>query len=772
MQKMIIMFPDLRMLIRFLFMTPAIIQLLVFVPASMGQASGSAIHIVIPRVIDAPSIDDFRTMAPGNRIHGQMVKIEGFLQTAPSDGKPSSQQTIVYLGYDQKNLYAVFVAFDSEPAKVRGTMARRENIDDNDDWVELVLDTFHDRRRAYLFDCNALGVQWDALYQEDQGENASFDTLWHSQGRRTDRGFIVWMAIPFRSLRFPDAATQTWGIQFRRHISRIPEQSAWPHISSRVRGRLNQAGTASGLENISPGRNVQLIPYANFRSFRALDDRDAARPYFRQVGGEFDAGLDAKVVFKDRMVLDATVNPDFSQVESDDPQVTVNQRFEVFFPEKRPFFMENANYFETPINLVFTRRIADPQFGGRLTGKAGPYAVGAMLMDDQAPGKRVLEGDPAYDQRAKYGIVHISRDILNQSSVGLIYTDREFMGTYNRIAGVDANFRLGRNWTTTFQGATSRSRAGEGNTLAGPAYAARIARSGRQLNFSALYDDIGEHFIASAGFVNRTGFRQVQETLTYRFRPEGRILIAWGPDLSHSMLWDRGGIRLDSGFSPALNMELTGQTRIRVYYATARERLRPQDFPSLTESRDFGKKGWGTRISSSYFQKLSFSLGWVRESAVNVVPNRGEEPGLANRTQVNVQMNLRPITPLRIVNYYILSRLSDRRIQAGIFNNHIARSSWNWQLDRRLSLRLILQYDSLLGNPAMTRLSTNRNFNADFLVTYLINPGTAFFIGYNSNLQDINLVPYDDGSAIVPNAGRFINDGRQFFFKLSYLYRF
>ena len=151
------------------------------------------------------------------------------------------------------------------------------------------------------------------------------------------------------------------------------------HCSSRIEGRLNQAATLRGLVNISPGRNIQLIPFGAFRSFRSLDTRDEDRPQFVRDRADFDGGLDAKLVFKDSLVVDVAVNPDFSQVESDEPQVTVNQRFEVFFPEKRPFFLENASFFETPINLLFTRRIADPQFGVRLTGKLGPYALGAFL---------------------------------------------------------------------------------------------------------------------------------------------------------------------------------------------------------------------------------------------------------------------------------------------------------------------------------------------------------------------------------------------------------
>ena len=178
----------------------------------------------------------------------------------------------------------------------------------------------------------------------------------------------------------------------------------WPQYSSRIAGRLNQEGDATGLENISPGHNFQLIPYGIFRSFRELDLRDLDHPKFTQRDAYGQIGLDAKAVLKDKFVLDATANPDFSQIESDDPQVTVNQRFEVQFPEKRPFFLENSNYFQTPIPLLFTRRIVDPQWGVRLTGKDGPWAVGMLVADDASPGAEVAPGNPLFGQHAYFAV--------------------------------------------------------------------------------------------------------------------------------------------------------------------------------------------------------------------------------------------------------------------------------------------------------------------------------------------------------------------------------
>ncbi len=704
-----------------------------------------------------------------------MAKVEGFVQRNPSDGQPATQRTEAYLGYDDKNLYIVVVAFDTDPDKIRARMARRENAF-GDDFIEVTLDTFNDQRRGFLFWVNPLGIQADALWSEDNGPDFSFDTLWQSRGQLTDEGYVVWMSIPFKSLRFQPGAEQDWGLILQRNIPRNSEWSFWPHISSRIDGRLNQAAKLTGMQNISPGRNIQLIPYTNFRSFRALDTLDGNNPRFVQ-DNVADAGLDAKIVLQDSLVLDVTLNPDFSQVESDNPQVTANQRFEVFFPEKRPFFLENASFFETPINLLFTRRIADPQFGVRLTGKKGPYALGAMFIDDQSPGRSVLATDPQFGKRAHFVAARVSRDILNQSSLGLIYTGREFDGSYNRVGGVDARLKFNENWVGNFQAVTSRTLDEDGAFFAGPAYTARLDRSGRQLFTRFEYNDIGEDFQTKPGFVSRSGIRNFWNFTRYRFRPEGDFLIAWGPNLWNQRVWDRSGTRLDWTSRTGLAFEFIGQSFFEVFYRNDRERLRPADFDVLPEARDFSKPLAGIFFNSSYFKMVSFGGNYRVGNNISFVPPDGEEPFLARQTQTSFRTTLRPLTPLRIENTYILSRFTDRGDGESIFNNHIARSNWNWQFTKELSLRAILQYNSVLANPDRTELKTTKNINADFLITYLINPGTALFIGYNSNAQNLdpNLTlvtdPGGDTSILRPQR-RYINDAHQFFMKFSYLWRF
>src|SRR5439155_1248827 len=306
-------------------------------------------------------------------------------QREPGDGTPVSQATTAYLSYDDANLYVVFVCRD-DPARVRARVARREEIA-ADDQVVLYLDTFRDHERAYFFMANPLGVQLDGIKTQGQDDNVSWDAVWQTDGRLTQDGYVVRMTIPFRSLRFPRAPVQTWGVALGRVIRRSNEESYWPFITKRVKGLVAQFAQLQGLADISPARNIQLNPYGTLARARFLDKDVPALV----TDGDQRAGLDAKLVLRDALTLDGTVNPDFSQVETDDPQVTINQRFKVFFPEKRPFFIENAGYFQTPVNLVYSRYIVDPGAGVRLTGKAGRWSLGAIAINDLERDGRSLD---------------------------------------------------------------------------------------------------------------------------------------------------------------------------------------------------------------------------------------------------------------------------------------------------------------------------------------------------------------------------------------------
>jgi hypothetical protein len=804
--------------------------------------------ITIPRLSGAPALDDFLTMQAQGDIAMEMAKVTGFTQRNPHDGEGVSEPTEAYLGYDQKNLYVVFVCFD-DPKKVRARLSRREDIYD-DDQVEIILDTFHDRRRAYAFQTTPLGVQWDAIWTEASREeetqshfDTSFDTVWNSRGKVTGHGFVVWMEIPFKSLRFPATKVQEWGLILYRGINRKSEDSFWPHITFKVEGRLGQAATMYGLEGISPGRDIELIPYGLMRGFRALDTRDLQNPYFQKATVQGAPGMDAKFVIRDHFTIDATVHPDFSQVESEDPQITVNQRYAVYFPEKRPFFLENEDFFRSPMNLFFTRNIGDPSAGIRLTGKDGPYSVGVMSADDRSPGLALPDYFPLSGIRSYFTIARVTRDIWNQSSVGALYTDWECPSTneYNRVGGVDGRVKFSPNWTLDGQAVTSSSNIlgnvfsptyssrnceanaypfssgnqGNGNHYAGPAERLQLHRDGLHLTYDALYNDISPGFVSIPGFINRVDIRELQQEVDYRFRPKHGWIVNWGPTVNTRHDFDHTGLRLDTDYSATFAIQGRGQTVIYFRpYRETRERLRPQDFcfygygscpinplpppNSPLPNQDYHEHASGASFQTGYFKKATIQASYYWGNSINFVAlpasinsSPYNQPFVAREDTAQASLTLRPFQPLKIENTYLFDRLraGDSAFLAaqaqfpgagrGIFNDHILRSKWNWQFTPQLSVRVILQYNALLaGTPGVgspyTYLPTSREFNADFLITYLLHPGTAIYVGYNSDLQNLNVVPMTPTSpGYVTNTARgYINDSRQFFVKVSYLFRF
>jgi hypothetical protein len=741
-------------------------------PPTFGQVN-------IQRVTNPPPLEDFLQMKPSPAWEGKMAKVDRFIQRTPSDGEPASQRTEAYLGYDDKNLYVIFVCFDREPQKIRARLSHREDVFD-DDAVEVMLDTFHDHRRAYAFFSNALGVQADALWTEGQGFDPSFDTVFSTEAKLTPEGFVVRFAIPFRSLRFASNDAQTWGILLNRDTKRNNEEAFWPQYSSRIAGRLNQAGEATGLENISPGHNFQLIPYGIFRSFRDIDLRDLDHPTFTQRDAFGQIGLDAKAVVKDKFVLDATANPDFSQIESDDPQVTVNQRFEVQFPEKRPFFLENSNYFQTPIPLLFTRRIVDPQWGARLTGKDGPWTVGMLVADDTSPGTEVAPNDPLFGQHAYFAVGRVSRDLGSQSSLGVMFTDREEGPYFNRVGGLDGRFKLNANWVAAFQGVVSSTLCSDtrndvcnlGTYLAGPAAEVTLQRDGRKLNYFMDYSDRSDGFRTFTGFDPQPDIHNLYHRAQYSFRPEGKHLIAWGPQMEVYHTFDHEGNYLNSGYFPALKTEFVGQTFLNFYYAKEMELLRPRDFSTLTTNRKYVRHTTEVEFKTSLYRPVSFQLDYRFGSRINYDSPDNVAPFLAGRSSVTTTLTVRPTRSLRVDNTYLLFRLHNRLGPTGSMNNHIIRSKWNYQYTKRLSFRFIGEYNSVLANPAFTYLETTKNFNADFLITYLVHPSTAIYVGYNSNLENVQLPLRNDVDGNLLHGGRLRNDGRGLFVKASYLFRF
>ena len=711
------------------------------------------------------------------------IEVTEFVQREPDDGEPVSVGTKAFVSYDNDNLHVVFVCED-DPAQVRARVVPRDRISD-DDRVVVFLDTFDDNQRAYVFEVNPLGIQRDGFITEGQDDDYSFDALWYSQGRLTPDGYVVKLQVPFSSLRFSDKSAQTWGIGLARYIERKSEKSYWPHITDGIEGFVNQLGSLQGLSRISSGRRFQLVPYSVVADAHFLDD-ELDQPAFRRAT-EQRFGLDAKAVLRDAVTVDVAVRPDFSQVEPDEPQVTVNQRFEVRTDEKRPFFIENAGFFQTPIELFFSRRIADPTGGARVTSKYGPWVFGALLMNDLAPG-RVPATDPMFRERAYAGVLRLQREFQDQSTLGLFMSDRELAGDFNRVYGIDTRAKIGKNWVATAQVAQAETR--EPHDIDEPANPrvwgsggyAKIRRDGRHLDYSAKYTQFSPDFAAQLGFVRRVGFREVESGVGYTFRPRKSVVKSWGPSVNGSFNWNWEESRLqDAEIGVSSKVELAADTQAEVGWTQGFELYKDQEF-RLHELSIAAESKWLKWLATS----LSYQRGTkVNHDPADTIPGvpGGIEllPFVGQSQDWELGLTVRPLPRIELKQslqyswlHWVQMATDWGSLARHVYTNWIVKTKIKAQLNRELSVRAIANYEALIPNAALSDEDLERQFVPDFLVTYLVNPWTAVHAGYTERFENVLL---DQGEVVEePRSSHFFkmpatSVDRQYFLKLSYLFR-
>jgi hypothetical protein len=732
--------------------------------------NGALYRVNIPRLTQVPTIEDFADMDPASPLAKKMLRVSNFIARQPVDDLPSSEPTDVYLGYDSTNLYAIFVCFDSHPESMRARRPSRDAIFE-DDSVTIQLDTFHDQQHAYSFGVNAGGIQGDGIWTEGQGWDTNFDTVYRSEVKRTPRGYIAFLTIPFRSMRFPTAPAQTWGILLNRYIARTREDTFWPRYSQRIQGRTDQMGSLNGLQEISSGRNFQIVPYVAFVHSKLLETNPGTPTDFKQDDAVVRAGMDLKSVWHDKLTLDMTVNPDFSQVEADDPQVLVNQRFEVFFPEKRLFFIENSSYFQTPIQLLFTRRIVKPDAGARVTGKLGNYGIGLLFSDDRAAGQLLPPADPNSDRRAFTNVARITRDIRPQTYIGTTLVHHRFGDEENLAVSADTLIKLSQNWRANSQIVISRSKDRFTPQATGEALYGGLFEDSQHWIAHLEYNDRSPSFRADAGFIPRVDYRGITNLLQYNFRPRNSNLVRWGPLLNSSGTWDYSGQNLDWLLAPGMQLEFKRNTNIEFTTEFGGLSLRPIDFSTITRTRDYQLRTFSGRIASTPLNSISFDLSFGGKRVVNFFPAAGLAPENVRSMTGSGTIGLRPSSGLTIDNTYLFTQLQDEHSNRSVFNDHILRSRWLYQFDQRWSLRLTVQYNSLVVNPALTSLEKTKQVNGDILIAYRLNPATAFFVGYNYDEQNYDVSRLGSLPPMARLNRGLINDGRVLFVKCSYLFR-
>ncbi|HEV7364649.1 MAG TPA: DUF5916 domain-containing protein [Gemmatimonadales bacterium] len=710
-------------------------------------------------------------------VWSKATRLTGFWQYQPVDGRPAEENTEVLVWYAPDAVYFGIIAHDRNPAAIRATVADRDNID-SDDHVVIDLDTFHDRRRAFSFGVNPLGVQSDGVRSEGAGQVSSLipgstdmnpDFTWDSKGRITDRGYEVEIRIPFRSLRYPGSGPQAWGFNVTRVVQRTGYVDTWTDVRRANASFLGQEGAIGGLRDLKHGVTVEAQPFV---TATANGNRDAVSGDFIREDVNPDAGLNFRLGFTS-YALDATLNPDFSQVESDAGQVTVNERFALFFPEKRPFFLEGIELFGSPQTLVYTRRIVDPKAGAKFTGKFGQLGVAHLTAVDQTDA-----GD------AWFNITRLRRDFGANSIAGVTFTNRDQSGSHNRVLAGDFRYvwslyymqlQYGGSWTSD----------GTGSRTA-PIWQAEWDRTGRSWGFNYLLNGIGDGFDAQAGFVNRLrsgvvnghAFNRLThygargstlENLTVFFGPERTWPydhFGFEPGLEGDELLDatfqlRGGWALNGHVErDFVNFQDSSFTGYTIGSATG---------PAYLPAEDFSGFVGQTKVTTPTWQQLSGNVmyRWGRAAIF-------QEGTTGRGWELTGEVHLRPTSTVRVAATGTVFRLY-RLNGSGFARSTIPRLKVEYQPNRALFFRAIGEYRSerrdALTDPAtgdslfvagVAQPTTEFNgFRLDLLASYEPTPGTVAFFGYGSSLE----------SDAEFNWSRLQRTNDGFFLKLAYQVR-
>jgi hypothetical protein len=699
--------------------------------------------VTVPRATPAPVIDG----KLDDETWRSAARLSQFVQQTPVEGAPASENTDVFVAYDSTKVYFGIHAHYSNPSLVRANRTDRDQTS-NDDTVTVFFDPFLDQQRGYAFSVNGYGVQRDWVLPPagpGGGQSSSGDATWNAlyttAAVLVEDGWTAEMAIPIKSLRYPTRGASEmhrWGFQVQREIRGKDEIVSWVPVSTKVLGFMPQMGVMEGLQNLSTARNLEIMPTVTAVQVGKMSPAGA----FLNDDVE-EGGLNLKYGLTSNLTLDFTYNPDFSQIESDRPQIEVNQRFPLLFAELRPFFLEGKEIYQIagPITYLHTRTILDPRFGAKITGKIGKSQIGILFADDEAPGRVDNPLDPAFGRSAQAFIGRLKQDIYRESHIGVMYADREFMQSYSRIAFVDGGLRLGRSARYAFQIALSDRRDMSGVRHTGPVLNMDFRKDGRNLTYFGAHNEVHPDYGNDLGFIRRVDQKQTVGSIGYKWWPK-RYLVNWGPGARYDVLYDWNGVKTDDKRNASVAFQFVNNISVTANVDQVMERFRDINFHKVRYS-------------------LSGTVNTNRKILLTAGVNAGDEirfivnPYLGDTTAYNATVTLRPSSRFQSEVALNTTHFTDVRTNTTDFDVKIIRALTTYQFTERLLIRNILETNTL-----------SKTVGLNLLGTYRVNAGTVFFVGYDDR--------YREGSQI--NARIFTTDAyertnRALFAKLQYLFR-
>jgi hypothetical protein len=735
-----------------------------------GQTTFSA-----PRIETSVSIDGRLDEA----VWSSAAILTGFSQYAPSDGRAAPDSTEVRVWYSRDAIYFGIRAF-ADPSTVAATLADRDRIG-SDDNVEIHLDTFHERNRAFVFIVNPFGVQADGTKSEGGGfipgsnvgpgqNDLSADFIWESRGRLTDFGFEVEVRIPFSSLRYASSSVQDWGIQIDRHVQRSGYEETWTPARRASASFIAQSGTLSGLMDMHHGQLVEVIPELTNTTRGAaccapqLDRWDySSKPQL---------GANARWAMGSNFVLNGAVKPDFSQVEADATQIAADERFALFYPEKRPFFVEALDQFNVPNQLVYTRTIVQPDAAAKITGKIDRADVALLSAMDQ-------RGLTPNGDRPLVNILRLRQGIGEQSQAGLIYSERVGGGRANRIVGADSKIVFGRIYFAQFQAVQSFTTL-NGLSTSGPMWEAVVDATNRAWGFHYNVLGIDPNFHADNGFVPRVGYVKpnISNRLTWYGRP-GAVAERVNAFISVNGLWlydDFFHARplLEDGASVQMTATLRGGWNVGFTPRATSYAFDPADYRNYANFTPSSRLPGFTNsfsVATPQYQTFAASASFAVGNDIDFL-----ETSRVRRFDYGFGVDLRPTDRLRVNATYAATQFTRRATGQRSAFTRIPRVKAEYQLSRSIFVRLVSQYTASRREPLLdprtgqvitftngttSQLTTSNALRTDWLFSYRATPGTVFFAGYGNTLNEADPLAFE----------RLRRTTDAFFVKGSYLIR-
>jgi hypothetical protein len=757
--------------------------------------------------VSPPRLDESALVMDGNLDEPQWKQaalLTGFSQFMPRDGIAAEDSTEVLVWYSATAIHFGIRAFEPHEA-VHAALGDRDKIF-SDDRVELLIGTFNDGRQAIVLGVNPLGVQMDGTLVENNqarggGSGSSTnsrelpdlnpDFVFQSKGRLTPYGYEVEIRVPFKSLKYQSADPQTWGFNAVRTVQHSGREDSWAPARRANASFLRQSGNLRGLTDLRRGLVLDVTPEVTQRT---TGEPAIAGPTWRYEAERPKIGGNVRWGMSNNFTLNGTVNPDFSQIESDEGQVTYDPRQALFFTEKRPFFLDGTEFFSTPKNLVYTRRIVQPVAAAKITGKISGFSVGVLNAVDGTSGSVDGAGHPVYT------IARLQGDIGARSKLGVTLTDRTEGSRFNRVASVDARRVFAGIYSAQAQYAHSYTRLAPGAASTNaPLWNAVLSRNGKSFKFRYAFDAVEERFRTQSGFIGRGGIAQglLDQWYTYYPKP-GHFLesITFDPTLYYTWNYsalvhqrealekkfhNRIAVTAKGGWSADVTVMTETFGFDRALYANYRVLRGPGDTVAFTGSPRIGNRDIAFSLNTPQWKRASFSAYYLWGSDENFL-----EWAPADILFANYTAEVRPTDRLRITASYIKQRYVRQTDHSQVADARIPRLKLEYQIARPLFVRVVGEYASseqdalrddgrtnkpLLVNGELSPAFTDGTFRSDFLLSYRPNPGTVFFMGYGAGYADTRDTPR---SFTVPRSlglpGLSLTDN-VLYVKASYLYR-